>query len=168
MSWQITSALVHIWSQMQGDGEGGGMCRGLCQWVQLCTYSPNKLWRSKTPYLIYGYNIISIFLQALYEILVFCRMVAFHPHLHTYKKVYSFQFKTVYCRRVAFPLHLRSSSTWIPFSPPSSGLFCKISLQFWKEHFPFRIFVKIACEYRQNYQMLKCEIYVCAKFSRKY
>jgi hypothetical protein len=33
-----------IWAQMQG---GGGL-RGLSQWVQLCTWSPNKLWSSNS------------------------------------------------------------------------------------------------------------------------
>jgi hypothetical protein len=27
---------------------GGGVLRGLSQWVQLCTWSPNKLWRSNS------------------------------------------------------------------------------------------------------------------------
>ncbi len=29
-----------------GGGGGGGSCVGLSQWVQLCTWSPNKFWRS--------------------------------------------------------------------------------------------------------------------------
>ncbi len=29
-------------------GEGGGELRSLSQWVQLCTWSPNKLWRSNS------------------------------------------------------------------------------------------------------------------------
>ncbi len=33
-----------IWAQMRGEG----VLRGLSQWVQLCTWSPNKLWRSKS------------------------------------------------------------------------------------------------------------------------
>ncbi len=40
--WPIATS-YSMWAQMRG-GKGGG--RGLCQWVQLCTWSPNKLWKS--------------------------------------------------------------------------------------------------------------------------
>ncbi len=52
-------ANVIIWMQMPWQlyayswvGEGGGL-RGLSQWVQLCTWSPNKLWRSNSIYNLY-------------------------------------------------------------------------------------------------------------------
>ncbi len=43
LSWLTNSALV--WAQMRREGGG---CGGLSQWVQLCTWSPNKLWRSNS------------------------------------------------------------------------------------------------------------------------
>jgi hypothetical protein len=40
---------------MSPNAGGGGGVRGLSQWVQLCTWSPNKLWRSNSmQYLTYG------------------------------------------------------------------------------------------------------------------
>ncbi len=49
LSWLTNSALVYE-HEMRG-GEGGGWvvtCGVLSQWVQLCTWSPNKLWRSNS------------------------------------------------------------------------------------------------------------------------
>jgi hypothetical protein len=44
LSWLTNSALVcePKW------GVGGGGLRGLSQWLQLCKWSPNKLWRSNS------------------------------------------------------------------------------------------------------------------------
>ncbi len=45
ISWlTIDHQRPRIWAQTVGDGEGG--LRGLSQWVQLYTWSSNKLWRS--------------------------------------------------------------------------------------------------------------------------
>ncbi len=43
LAWLTNIALVHIWDQMREVA-----VRGLSQWVQLCTWSPNKLWRSNS------------------------------------------------------------------------------------------------------------------------
>ncbi len=40
LSWLTNSVLVY---EPKSGGVGG--LQGLCQWVQLCTWSPNKLWR---------------------------------------------------------------------------------------------------------------------------
>ncbi len=44
LSWLTNRALVY---EPKAGGGGGGL-RGLSQWVQLCTWSPNKLWRSNS------------------------------------------------------------------------------------------------------------------------
>jgi hypothetical protein len=44
LSWLTNSALVYE-PKCRGMG-GGGWLRGLSQWVQLCTWRPNKFWRS--------------------------------------------------------------------------------------------------------------------------
>ncbi len=55
LGWPVTNSAprTRIWAQRLGEG---GM-RGFSQWVQLYTWSPNKLWRSNsdlTPYLTCG------------------------------------------------------------------------------------------------------------------
>ncbi len=50
LSWLTNSALVALVYSLNGGGgvrHGKGL-RGLSQWVQLCTWSPNKLWRSNS------------------------------------------------------------------------------------------------------------------------
>ncbi len=44
LSWVTNSAL----SYMSPNAGGGGELRGLSQWVQLCAWSPNELWRSNS------------------------------------------------------------------------------------------------------------------------
>ncbi len=44
-SWLTNSALVY---EPKCGARGGVVLRGLSQWVQLCTWSPNKLWRSNS------------------------------------------------------------------------------------------------------------------------
>ncbi len=44
LSWLTNSALV---CKLKLGG-GGGCLRGLSQWVQLCTWRPNKLWRTNS------------------------------------------------------------------------------------------------------------------------
>jgi len=39
LGWPIASSYISL-------NAGGGGLRGLCQWVQLNTWSPNKIWRS--------------------------------------------------------------------------------------------------------------------------
>ncbi len=43
LSWLTNRALVY-----EPKCGGGGWLQGFCQWVQLCTWSPNKLWRSNS------------------------------------------------------------------------------------------------------------------------
>ena len=43
LSWLTNSA-----SYEMSPNAGGGVLRGLSQWVQLCTWSPNELWRSNS------------------------------------------------------------------------------------------------------------------------
>ncbi len=43
LSWQTNSALVFGWAQMRG-----GVGLSLSPWVQMCTWSPKKHWRSSS------------------------------------------------------------------------------------------------------------------------
>ena len=60
LSWLTNSTIVY-------EPYAGGGLRGLSQWAQLCTRSPNKLWRSTViPYFIYGSNAYQFWDTRLY------------------------------------------------------------------------------------------------------
>ncbi len=61
LSWLTNSALVY-----EPLCRGGGGLRDLSQWEQLCTWSPNKLWRS--------YSIFNIWKWQSCGCASFCRM----------------------------------------------------------------------------------------------
>ncbi len=55
---------------MRAEGGGGGL-RGLCQWVHLCTWSTNKLWRSNSIFSLWGKPMVVIFMNNLYFTAIF-------------------------------------------------------------------------------------------------
>jgi hypothetical protein len=74
LSWLTNSALVYYPKCEGGGGKWGGGLGGLSQWVQLYTWSPNKLGRSTiTPYLTHDYTESFVYFSFVLKSSVSCR-----------------------------------------------------------------------------------------------
>ncbi len=112
---------------MSPNAGGGGELRGLRQWVQQCTWSPNKLWRSNSIFNLWFYLFLFATLllyMSLYPLLLIFTSLSTDQYLFIPSLFMS-----------SLPPHLFFLSVW-PFSLcpplcwPFSLLYLSVSLLF--------------------------------------